>query len=163
MTSKKEQKNKNAKRRGASQWAVAWRRFKRNRAAVVGLAIVLVVVFLAVFGRFFAPYPSRPDPGAFEPFYKGDVRVPPNSEYWFGTSGLGTDILSEVIHGAKYSLYVGVIVTVITIGIAILVGSTAGYFGGWVDNVLMRFTEVFLVFPALLFIQLPKLYCIRPP
>jgi ABC-type dipeptide/oligopeptide/nickel transport system permease subunit len=140
------------KRRSASQWAVAWRRFKRNKAGVAGLIIVCFVVFVGVFGSFFASYPSRPDPGAFEPFYNGDVRVPPCAKYPFGTSAIGTDIFSEVIHGTKYSLYVGVIVTAITMLIAVAVGSIAGFYGRWVDNVLMRITEVFLVFPSLLFI-----------
>jgi ABC-type dipeptide/oligopeptide/nickel transport system permease subunit len=60
--------------------------------------------------------------------------------------------LSEVIHGTKYSLYVGVVVTLITMLVAIVVGSIAGFYGGWIDNVLMRITEVFLVFPSMLFI-----------
>ena len=140
------------KRRSASQWAVAWRRFKKNKAGVAGLVIVLVVVFLGIFGDFLAPYPAKPSPGYNAPFYKGDVRVPPNSEYLFGTSAGGTDILSDMLHGTKYALYVGVVVTAITMAMAIVIGATAGYFGGWVDNVLMRITEVFLVFPAFLFI-----------
>lgn len=158
------------KRRSASQWAVAWRRFRRNKAGVAGLVIVLFVIFVGVFGGFFAPYPARPDPAAFDPFYEGDVRIPPtwldsllelnfskmfsesSWKYPFGTSAIGTDILSEIIHGTKYSLYVGVVVTIITMAIAIVVGSIAGFYGRWVDNVLMRITEVFLVFPSLLFI-----------
>jgi len=140
------------KRRSASQWAVAWRRFRRNKAGVAGLVIVAAVIFVGVFGGFFAPYPARPDDRAFEPFYSGDVRKPPSWKYLFGTSAMGTDILSEVIHGTKYSLYVGVVVTLITMLVAIVVGSIAGFYGGWVDNILMRITEVFLVFPSLLFI-----------
>ncbi len=152
-TNKKAEETKGQyKRRSASQWAVAWRRFRRNKAGVAGLIIVLFVVFVAIFGGFFAPYPARPNAGAFDPFYRGDVRVPPNQQYPFGTSSIGTDILSEIIHGAKYSLYVGVIVTAITMAIAIVVGSIAGFYGKWVDNVLMRISEVFLVFPAFLFI-----------
>jgi len=139
-------------RRGASQWAVAWRRFRRNKAGVFGLIIVTAVVLVGIFGGLFVKYPARPDPEAFEPFYKGDVRVPPSSEYPFGTSAMGTDILSDMVHGTKYSLYVGVVVTVITIGIAIVVGSIAGFYGKWIDNTLMRIAEVFLVFPSLLFI-----------
>jgi len=140
------------KRRSASQWAVAWRRFRRNKAGVFGLIIVLGVVFIATFGDFLAPYPAFPDPGALKPFYNGDVRTPPNSQYLFGTDVVGTDVLSDILHGTKYALYVGVVVTLITMAIAIAVGAVAGYFGGWVDNVLMRVTEVFLVFPSLLFI-----------
>ncbi len=140
------------KRRSASQWAVAWRRFRRNKAGVFGLIIVLGVVFIGIFGDFLAPYPAFPDPGALKPFYNGDVRTPPNAQYLFGTDVVGTDVLSDILHGSKYALYVGVVVTLITMAIAIAVGAVAGYFGGWVDNVLMRVTEVFLVFPSLLFI-----------
>ncbi len=142
----------NPKRRSASQWAVAWRRFKRNKAGVAGLIIVLVVVFLGIFGDFLAPYPAFPDPKALTPFYNGDVRTPPNSQYLMGTDVLGTDVLSNILHGTKFALYVGVVVTAITMAIAIVVGAVAGYFGSWVDNILMRLTEVFLVFPSLLFI-----------
>lgn len=140
------------KRRSASQWAVAWRRFKRSKAGVAGLIIVLGIVLIGIFGDLLAPYPAFPDPKAFTPFYNGDVRTSPNSKYLLGTDVLGTDVLSDILHGAKYALYVGVVVTVITMAIAIAVGAVAGYFGSWVDNVLMRITEIFLVFPSLLFI-----------
>lgn len=147
-----EESTKTYERRSAGQWAVAWRRFKRNKAGVAGLIIVAFVVFVGIFGGFFAPYPARPDSGAYTPFNVGDVRKPPSWKYPFGTSALGTDILSDVIHGTKYSLYVGIVVTIISILVAIVVGSIAGFYGGWVDNVLMRITEVFLVFPSMLFI-----------
>jgi ABC-type dipeptide/oligopeptide/nickel transport system permease subunit len=144
--------NLGPKRRSASQWAVAWRRFRRNKAGVAGLIIVLCVVFIGIFGDLIAPYPAFPDPKALTPFYNGDVRNAPNSKYLLGTDGLGTDVLSDILHGTKYALYVGVVVTAITMAIAILVGAVAGYFGSWIDNILMRITEVFLVFPSLLFI-----------
>jgi ABC-type dipeptide/oligopeptide/nickel transport system permease subunit len=140
------------RRRSASQWAVAWRRFRRNKAGVAGLIIVVAVVFVGIFGDFIAPYPAFPDPKALTPFYNGYVRTPPSSKYIFGTDSLGTDVFSDVLHGTKYALYVGTVVTAITMAIAILVGAVAGYFGSWIDNVLMRITEVFLVFPSLLFI-----------
>ena len=140
------------KRRSASQWAVAWRRFKRNKAGIIGLIIVSVVVFIGIFGDFLAPYPAFPNPAALAPFYSGFVRTPPTSHFILGTDVLGTDVFSDILHGTKYALYVGVVVTLITMAIAIVVGAFAGYFGGWVDNVLMRITEVFLVFPSLLFI-----------
>jgi len=140
------------KRRSASQWAVAWRRFKRSKTGVVGLIIVIGEIVIGITGDFIAPYPAFPNPKALAPFYSGDVRTPPNSHYLLGTDVLGTDVLSDILHGTKYALYVGVVVTAITMAIAIVVGAVAGYFGGWVDNVLMRLTEVFLVFPSLLFI-----------
>jgi ABC-type dipeptide/oligopeptide/nickel transport system permease subunit len=140
------------KRRSASQWAVAWRRFRRNRAGLAGLVIVVFVFFVGAFGGFFAPYPARPDPNAYAPFYRSESKSPPSWKYMFGTSTGGTDVLSDVIHGTKYTLYVGILVTLITIAVAVVVGSIAGFYGGWVDNILMRTTEVFLVFPSLLFI-----------
>ncbi len=156
---KEEKAEKKPKRRSASQWAVAWRRFRKNKPGVFGLVIVLGVVFVGIFGGFLAPYPARPDPDAYRPFYEGDVRMEPtwlseprNFTYIFGTSAIGTDIFSDVVHGTKYTLYVGIIVTIITMGLAIVVGSLAGFYGHWVDNALMRISEVFLVFPALLFI-----------
>jgi ABC-type dipeptide/oligopeptide/nickel transport system permease subunit len=152
MNQENNKSNAGRKRRSASQWAVAWRRFIRNKAGVVGLIIVLAVVFVGIFGDFLAPYPAFPDPKALTPFYNSEVRTPPNSKYLLGTDVLGTDVLSDILHGTKYALYVGVVVTAITMAIAIVVGAIAGYFGSWIDNVLMRITEVFLVFPSLLFI-----------
>ena len=144
--------NPAVRRRSASQWAVAWRRFKRNKAGIVGLIIVLGVVFIGIFGDVLAPYPAFPNYKSLAPFYHGDVRTPPNSHYLLGTDVLGTDVLSDILHGTKFALYVGVVVTLITMAIAILVGAIAGYFGSWTDNILMRITEIFLVFPSLLFI-----------
>lgn len=160
-TKKEENLKKESKRRGASQWAVAWRRFKRNKAGVFGLIIVMAVFFVGIFGSFFAPYPARPDPHAYDPFYVGDVRRPPswldedepnNLKYIFGTTAIGTDVVSDMIHGTKYTVYVGILVTLITMALSIVVGAIAGFYGRWVDNLLMRIAEVFLVFPALLFI-----------
>lgn len=147
-----QKKEEKSKRRGASQWAVAWRRFKRNKAGIFGLIIVVVVFFVGIFGSFFAPYPARPDPDAYEPFYRGDVRKPPSWEYLFGTTPIGTDVFSDIIHGTKYTVYVGVLVTAITMALSIAVGAIAGFYGRWVDNILMRISEVFLVFPSLLLI-----------
>jgi ABC-type dipeptide/oligopeptide/nickel transport system permease subunit len=161
-SNKKEEKpREKPKRRSASQWAVAWRRFKRNKAGVFGLIIVAAVFFVGIFGSFFAPYPSRPNTSAYNPFYEGDVRRPPSWidpeepnkwKYLFGTTPIGTDVFSDVIHGTKYTLYVGLVVTAITMALSIVVGAIAGFYGRWVDNLLMRAAEVFLVFPSLLFI-----------
>ena len=164
VLSKTEQKKKEKyKRRGASQWAVAWRRFKRNKAGIFGLIIVVAVFFVGTFGSLFAPYPARPDPDAYAPFYEvpSQVRKPPswldpeepnNWKYIFGTTPIGTDVFSDVIHGTKYTVYVGVLVTVITMALSITIGAIAGFYGHWVDNILMRISEVFLVFPSLLLI-----------
>lgn len=140
------------KRQSASQWAVAWRRFKRNKAAIAGLVMVGTLVVVAALNDVLAPYPARPDPRALTPLYEGEASEPPSWKHPFGTSAVGYDIYSEVIHGSRYTIYVGLMVASITMAIAILVGSIAGYYGKSIDNVLMRIAEVFLVFPSLLLI-----------
>ncbi len=153
-------------RRSASQWAVAWRRFRRNKPGIIGLILVATLFLSPVFEWVLTQahwiLPARPDPDAYTYFYTGEIRAPPSTENLFnqpfslkkifGTTSIGTDVLSDMIHAAKYTLYVGVMVTAITMLLAIIVGSIAGFFGGWVDNILMRAAEVFLVFPALLLI-----------
>ncbi len=136
-------------RRGASQWAVAWRRFKKNKAGLSGMFMVGTLIFVALFGGFLASYPGRPNPGALKPLYDGEASEPPSWKHPFGTASVGYDVFSEVVHAAKYTLYVGFVATLITMGLAILVGSVAGYFGRATDDVLMRVAEVFLVFPTL--------------
>src|SRR5512138_1249279 len=130
MNEESEKPVETQKRRSASQWAVAWRRFRRNKAGVAGLIIVFAVIILGVVGDFIAPYPAFPNPKALTPFYEGNVRTPPNSKYV-----LGTDVFSDILHGTKFALYVGIVVTAITMAIAIVVGAVAGYFGSWVDNI----------------------------
>ena len=137
------------KARGASQWSVAWRRFKRNKVALIGLAMIALVFVTALFRGVIAPYPSRPDPGAFKPLYDGESGQPPSWKHPFGTSAMGTDIFSDVVNGTVYTLYVSIVVTIITTALALIVGVSAGYLGGQVDNLLMRTSEVFLVIPVL--------------
>jgi len=135
--------------RGAGQWSVAWRRFKRNKAALLGLAMIGSVLIVAIFNNAIAPYPGRPSPDAFKPLYEGEAGQPPSLKHPFGTSRYGTDIFSEVVHGTVYTLYVSLFVTAIVIALALAVGVTAGYLAGRVDDVLMRIAEVFLVIPVL--------------
>jgi len=139
---------RNERRRGASQWAVAWRRLKRNKAALVGLFIVTLYALVAIFAEAIARYP----PASVEPLFEGSYRSPPSLKYPFGTTSEGRDVFSDAVWGTRAAFLVGIGATSITMTIAILVGLTAGYFSGWVDNVLMRITEVFLVMPILLII-----------
>jgi len=134
--------------RPISQWGVAWRRFKKNRAALAGLLIEGIIFFLALFGPFIAPYP----PNDISAFYQGKTRAPPSWEHLMGTDYTGHDVFSQIIYGASAALQVGLGATLISILIAVLVGSVAGYYGGKIDTVLMRFSEIFLVMPAFLFL-----------
>ncbi|HEY0293800.1 MAG TPA: ABC transporter permease [Bordetella sp.] len=119
-----------------------WRRFRRNRGATLGLAFLIFIVLLAAFGPFFAA--NDPWDMVSSPF------VPPMGEphLLMGTDTLGRDVLSGVIYGARVSLLIGVISTVVSLLIGVSLGAIAGYFGGWVDASLMRFTEMFQAVPS---------------
>jgi peptide/nickel transport system permease protein len=129
--------------KGVSQWSIAWRRFKKNRAALAGLIIIGVIAFLAAFDFVIARYP----PNKINLF---TVRLPPSWQHLFGTDYVGRDVFSQVVYGAKAAFYVGFGAAAIAMSLAILVGLVSGYYGGLTDNVLMRITEVFLVIPFLL-------------
>ncbi len=129
---------------GLGRLYAGWRTFSRNRLAMVGLTIVLMLVLVAVFADVLAPY----SPTA------GDLRttrlLPPSAAHWFGTDDQGRDILSRLIHGSRITLFVVVLVAVLAAPVGLLVGTVAGYAGGWVDAVLMRITDIFLAFPRLI-------------
>jgi len=143
-------KNQNAMKigKGVSQWNIAWRRFKKNKAALVGLVFIGVVVFMAIFSPIIARYPPNDLPGLRD--RPPQTRVPPSLKYLFGTDLIGHDVFSQVVYGAGSALYVGFGAAAIAMSLAVLVGLVAGYYGGVVDNILMRITEIFLVFPFLL-------------
>lgn len=146
FTKRESNNNQNKLSKGVSQWNIAWRRFSKNKAALVGTFIIGFVLFLAVFDALIAPYPPNEKPG----FWTGETRVPPSLKYLFGTDRLGHDIFSQVVYGARSALYVGFGAALIAMSLAILVGLISGYYGGLVDNILMRITEIFLVIPFLL-------------
>jgi ABC-type dipeptide/oligopeptide/nickel transport system permease subunit len=139
-------RNEKYRSKGVSQWNIAWRRFKKNKAALAGALIIGFVIFLATFDTLIAPYPPNATPG----FYVGETRVPPSLKYLFGTDKLGRDVFSQVVYGAKSALYVGFGAAAIAMSLAIVIGLISGYYGGLVDNILMRITEIFLVIPFLL-------------
>jgi peptide/nickel transport system permease protein len=150
-------------KRSASQWAVAWRRFRKHKSGLFGLGLVLALLFIAVFNAYLAPYPARPDPDAFKPLYEGEAADPPSLKHLFGTTRMGTDVYSEVIHSSIYTVYVALIGTFFTVLLVVLVGITSGYFGSYIDDALMRITEIFLVFPALLLILVfARIYQLSP-
>ena len=120
-----------------------WLSFARNRLAMVGLAIVLTLVLVALFANVLAPYP--PTVGELSARL-----LPPSGEHWLGTDDQGRDILSRLIHGSRITLYVVALVAVLAAPIGLLVGTASGYAGGWIDAVLMRVTDIFLAFPRLI-------------
>ncbi|WP_394887448.1 nickel transporter permease [Mesorhizobium sp. AaZ16] len=122
----------------------SWQRFSSNRLAVIGLGIILLLLFVAAFADALSPY--SPVIGDL----RGSRLMPANAEHWLGTDDQGRDILSRIIHGSRLTLYVVILVAIIAAPIGLLVGTVAGYAGGWTDAVLMRITDIFLAFPKLI-------------
>ena len=123
--------------------ARAWRRFARRRAALLGVAIVLGFVVLALAAALIAPM----DPIATD---WGALRQAPSAGHWFGTDEIGRDVLSRVIWGTQASLMAGVISVSISLMLGIPIGLAAGFLGGWVDAVISRITDAFLACPFLI-------------
>ncbi|HEY5209861.1 MAG TPA: nickel transporter permease [Stellaceae bacterium] len=117
--------------------------FRHHPMAVAGAAIILIVALLAIVAPLVAPYgPSAQDLA---------LRLqPPGAAHWLGTDELGRDILSRLIYGARVTLGIVVLVSVVTAPIGLLLGCAAGYFGGWAEAALMRITDVFLALPRLI-------------
>lgn len=116
-----------------------------NRLAMIGLIIIVSLIVVAVFANYLAPY---------SPTVGGDLRterlLPPSMAHWMGTDDQARDIFSRILYGSRITLWVVALVAVIATPIGLLVGTTAGYFGGWVDTILMRVTDIFLAFPRLI-------------
>ncbi|WP_152967792.1 nickel transporter permease [Oxobacter pfennigii] len=120
-----------------------WEILRRNKAAMIGLTIIILLILVALFGKYIMPY--NPYQGELSQSLK-----PPSSEHILGTDEQGRDILSRIIDGTKISLRVGVTAVAIALSIGIVLGSLAGYYGGWVDMLIMRFMDIMLAFPSML-------------
>lgn len=120
-----------------------WRAFRTNPIAVIGLVIITTLVLVATF----APLLTQAD-GTEQ--YLADRLLAPSAEHWFGTDELGRDIYERIVWGSRITLYIVGLVGILVVPIGVLIGTVAGYVGGWVDNVLMRFTDIFLAFPRLI-------------
>ena len=118
------------------------RRFLRNRLAVIGLLGLIAIVLLAIFAARVERYP-------YERMDLRATKSPPSSEHWLGTDRIGRDIWSRTIHGGRISLAVAGSATFLSTMIGLLLGSLAGYYGGWVDMMIMRFTDIVMTLPAI--------------
>ncbi|MCW2235713.1 nickel transporter permease [Azospirillum canadense] len=122
---------------------LGWLTFTRNTLAVVGLGIMLLLVAMAVLAPLLTPY----DPLAQD---LGQRLLPPSGAHWLGTDAFGRDILSRILYGSRLTLMIVLLVAVTAPVAGLLIGTVAGYLGGWVDTVLMRVTDIFLAFPKLI-------------
>ena len=124
--------------------AEAWEMFRRNHAAMVALVVLSLIILVAIFGPFI--YPTDPFDMVWAPF------SPPGVDgFILGTDYLGRDLLAALIHGARVSILIGLAAALMSVFIGVTVGALAGFYRGWVEEVLMRITEFFQVLPTLLF------------
>ena len=120
-----------------------WLTFRANRLAMLGLIVLILLIGMAIFAPWLAPQSpfAQNLPGRLQP---------PSAAHWLGTDALGRDILSRLIHGSRITLFIVGTVALIAPVIGLFVGTVAGFAGGWVDQVLMRLTDIFLAFPKLI-------------
>lgn len=124
-------------------WLEAWLSFKKSKSALVGSAIVLFFVLIAIFGPLFAPQGINDQ--------NLSLRLqPPSAEFWFGTDDLGRDVFSRILHGARISLTVGLAAVLISAVAGSFFGIIAGYYGRWVDTIISRIFDIMLAFPSIL-------------
>ena len=118
------------------------RKFKKRRSSVIALIILCVIILSVIF----APVISKHDPYEYD-FAR--AKQPPSKEHILGTDELGRDYFARILYGGRVALQVGIFAVLIEVVIGCIVGGIAGYYGGWIDNVLMRATEIFMSFPFL--------------
>ena len=138
---------------GASRtlWGDAWMRLKKNKLAIVAAVWILFIIVVAVTADLWVPQ-TLGDPNATAADMAANSRLAPSLEHPFGTDNLGRDVLSRVIYGARISLTVGVVATLISTAIGLVMGAIAAYYGGIWDTIIMRLADIFLAFPYTLFV-----------
>ena len=119
-----------------------WKRFRRNKLALVGLAFIVLLILVAIFASVIAPYSITERTSEF--------RQGPSADHWFGTDRIGRDVFSRVIFGARVSLKVGILATMISLVIGVIAGAVAGFLGGVTETVIMRLTDIFLAIPYII-------------
>ncbi len=117
------------------------RRFLKHRLAVLAVALLGLMIAGVVFAPLSSYSPTEQKPAEYF--------RPPSAQHWFGTDELGRDIFTRILYGGQISLAVGLLSTLLTFTVGVIVGALAGYYGGWLDNLLMRLTDAFLTFPTI--------------
>lgn len=138
---------------GRSPWALAVRRLRRDKVAVISAIILIIMVLLALLAPLIAHWTGH-QPNFQDRKYGTDVNglpVSPRSRFWFGTDNIGRDVFIRTLYGARVSLLVGVLATAVATTAGVAIGLITGYIGGIVDNILARFIDVVLSFPYLIF------------
>lgn len=131
--------------KGSSLWKDAWYRLCRNRMALISLITVFIFAILAILTPWIAPY-------SFETMNVDAMGHAPNLAHWFGTDDLGRDLLTRTLHGLRISMLVGVVATIVSLIIGVSWGAIAGYMGGTIDYLMMRFVDVMYSLPYMFFV-----------
>ena len=126
-------------------WLLAWRRFRRHKLAVTGLVVLIILCLSAIL----APWIARYDPNKID---LRNRREPPSLQHWLGTDETGRDVWARMVYASRVSLSVGIVAVSISTVIGTLLASVAGYYGGRIDDLIMRFTDIFMSFPVLVVI-----------
>lgn len=120
-----------------------WFRFRKNKVALLGLIILVLIILMALFADFIVP-------SEVAKAQSPNILAKPSAEHWFGTDEFGRDLFARIVHGSRYSLFIGVATSLIALVVGAILGASAGYFGGIVDNVICRIVDVFICVPPVL-------------
>lgn len=127
-----------------SQIKEIWRRYRKSKTAMLGLILLVIILLIAIFADLIVPYSEAVTNNP-------SVRLQgPSAEHWFGTDELGRDVFARVVYGSRYSLWIGVSTSLLSLVIGGLLGAIAGYYGKTIDNVIMRITDVVMTVPPVL-------------
>ncbi|MGN6754228.1 MAG: ABC transporter permease, partial [Intrasporangium sp.] len=137
---------------GRSPWLLAWQRLRRDKVAMISLAVIILVLLMAIFAPLATTITGHPVNEQYRQIGLTPDGLPrgPNGTFWLGTDDLGRDIFVRIAYGARISLLVGVVATALTVVIGVIVGLAAGFLGGIVDTILARLVDVILSVPFLL-------------
>ena len=134
---------RNRKSKKTNQMKEIWRRFRKSKTAMLGLCLLIFVLCIAIFADVITPYENAISQSA-------NRLDGPSAAHIFGTDELGRDLFARIVHGSRYSLLIGVSTSVLALVIGGLLGAIAAYYGGWVDNIIMRMTDVVMTVPPIL-------------
>ncbi len=129
---------------GGSVWGMVWFRFRKNKLAMAGLFLLLLMMLAILAAPLYVPYEQVVKQNIVDKF------TPPCAEYWFGTDQFGRDLFARIVYGGRISLFMGLAVVAISFVAGCALGGAAGYFGGKVDSVIMRIVDMFMAIPAML-------------
>lgn len=145
MSSSKIIANSEKKYKKKNKFYEVWKRYKKNKAAMVGLIIICILVLIAIFANVIADY----DTMAIEQHSKDRLQGP-SKDHWFGTDAYGRDVFSRIVHGSRISLFIGIASTFFCLLIGGLLGALAGYYGGMLDSIIMRVLDTIMSIPPIL-------------